>query len=370
MCWRRAGQLHERVILMSFIKSSKAESSIEYAEGRHRAHRHDAALRQGAFRTALAAAALCFFGAMAPQAAAADSYPSRPITLVVGFPPGGGSDAVARVLGTALGAKLGQPIVVDNKPGANTLIATQFVRARPNDGYTLLFVSASFAINPSLQKVNYDIAKDFAPIALVGTVPLVFVANNNVPVKTVPEVVALLKAKPGQLTYASFGSGSVAHLATEQFLSMTGTQMLHVPYKGSAQAIVDVMGGQVPFMMPTIGAAASLIKEGKLRAIGVSGATRSPSLPNVPTIAESGVPGFNLVTWESVQAPAGTDPAIVAKLNAAIREVLSTAEVQTQMLNLGLEAESRKSPAEAAQFIQAEAANFKKLVKELDIKSD
>ncbi len=316
------------------------------------------------------ASILALSATLSPQVVKAETYPTKPITMVVGFPPGGGSDAVARVLGTALGTKLGQPIVIDNKPGANTIIATQYVKNRPNDGYTLLFVSASVVINPSLQKVNYDISKDFAPIALVGTVPLVLVSNNSVPAQTVADVISLAKAKPAQLSYASFGAGSVSHLASELFLSMTNTQMLHVPYKGSAPALVDVIGGQVPFMMPTIGAAANLIKEGKLRGIATTGTSRSPSLPNLPTVSEAGVPGFNLVTWESVQAPAGTDPVIVEKVNVAIRQVLAMPEVQAQMLKLGLEADTAKSPAEVAQFMKAEAEKFRKLIKERDIKVD
>lgn len=309
------------------------------------------------------------FGATCAQAQA-QPFPHRPITLVVGFAPGGGSDAVARLLATALGAKLGQPIVVDNRAGANTIVATQYVRNRPADGYTLLFTSASFAINPALQKLNFDIYKDFSAVALVDTVPLLLVTNNEVPVKSVRELIALAKAQPGKLTYASFGAGSAAHLASELLLSMTGTDMVHVPYKGSAPALVDVMGGQVTMMLPGIGSAVNLAREGKVRALAVSSGKRSAVMPDIPTIAESGVPGFDLVTWETVQAPAGTPPDIVARLNTAIREVLATPELRAQMIKLGVEPESTKTPAEVGKFIRGEADKFGKIIHDRNIKAE
>ena len=229
-----------------------------------------------------------------------DTWPSKPLRIVVPYPPGGSSDIIARSISTVLQDSLKQTVIVDNKPGANTILATQYVRSKPADGYTLLFTSASFAINPSLQKLNFDIYKDFAPVALVDTVPLLLVTNNDVPAKSVRELVALAKSQPKKFNYASFGAGSAAHLATEQLLQMTGTEMVHIPYKGSGPALVDVMGGQVTMMMPGIGSAVNLAKEGKVRALAVSSAKRSSSMPEVPTIAESGVPGFELVTWEAI----------------------------------------------------------------------
>ena len=175
--------------------------------------------------------------------ALAQAYPAKPVKLIVGFPPGGGSDALARLLGAALTDKVGQQVLVDNKAGANTIIATQFVQSQPADGYTLLFVSASFAINPSLYKLTYDIEKDFTPVGIVAIVPLLLIVPNELPVKSVKELIAMAKTQPGKLTYASFGAGSAAHLAGEIFLSMTGTNMIHIPYKGSAPAVTDVMGG-------------------------------------------------------------------------------------------------------------------------------
>lgn len=319
---------------------------------------------------ALAAAVLAVCTLFAAPCAQAQAYPTRPVTLVVGFAAGGGSDAVARLLGTALGARLGQQIVVDNRPGANTLIATQYVRSRPADGYTLLFTSASFAINPALQKLNFDIHKDFMPVALVDTVPLLLVTNNDVPARSVKELISLAKAQPHKLTYASFGAGSAAHLASELLLSMTGTEMVHVPYKGSAPALVDVMGGQVTMMLPGIGSAVNLAREKKLRALAVSSSRRSSVMPDVPTIAESGVPGFELVTWETIQVAAGTPPQIVARLNTAIREVLATPALREQMIKLGVEPESTKSPAEVGKFVRSEADKFARLIRERNIKAE
>jgi len=316
----------------------------------------------------LALAMLTAMGVAAPVAAQA--YPNKPIKLYVGFPPGGGSDTLARLIGGALPTRLNQQVVVDNKPGANTILATEFVKAQPADGYTLLFVSASFSINPSLYKLSYDIEKDFSPVGLVAMVPLLMVTHPGVPVSTVNDLLALAKKQPGKLTYASFGIGSAAHLAGEMLLSMTGTDMLHVPFKGSAPAIADVMGGRITMMMPGIGSAINLAREGKLRAIAVSTAKRASGAPEIPTIAESGVPGFDVGTWESIQAPAGTPVEAIARLNTALREVIATNEIRLKMVTLGFEPEGAKSPAETAQFIRSERMKWAKLVKERNIKAE
>ena len=214
-------------------------------------------------KAACAALLAGVLAAVLPASALAQTYPAKPVKLIVGFPPGGGSDALARLLGAALNEKLGQQVLVDNKAGANTIVATEFVKSQPPDGYTLLFVSASFAINPSLYKLTYDIEKDFTPVSIVAIVPLLLIVNNDSPVKSVKDLIAAAKAQPGKLTYASFGTGSAAHLAGEMLLSMTGTNMIHVPYKGSAPAVIDVMGGRVTTMLPGIGSAINLAKEGK-----------------------------------------------------------------------------------------------------------
>ncbi len=315
------------------------------------------------------AAALIFLAALfGAGTASAQAYPSKPIKLIVGFPPGGGSDALARILGAALTEKLGQQVIVDNKPGANTIVASQYVLTQPADGYTLLFVSASFAINPSLYKLTYDIEKDYTPVAVVAIVPLLLITNNNVPAQSVKDIVAMAKAQPGKLTYASFGIGSAAHLAGEMLLSMTGAEMVHVPYKGSAPAVADVIGGRVTMMLPGIGSAINLAREGKLKGLAVSTGKRVLGAPDIPTIAETGVPGFDVATWESIQAPAGTPPDVVAKLNSAIREVVASSDLRQKMINLGFEPDAMKSPAEAAQFVRSEMNKWGKLVRERNIK--
>jgi tripartite-type tricarboxylate transporter receptor subunit TctC len=308
------------------------------------------------------------FLALAGESAALAQYPSRPIKLIVGFPPGGGSDAAARLTAAALTEKLGQPVVVENKAGANTIVATQFVGSQPADGYTLLFVSASFAINPTLYKLTYDPEKDFTPVGLVALVPLMLITGPEVPIKSVKDLIAAAKAKPGELTYASFGTGSAGHLAGELFCSMTGTEMQHVPFKGSAPAITDVMGGRVTIMFPGIGSAVPLVNGGKLRALAVTTAQRASSSPDVPTVEESGVPGYVVSTWESIIAPAGTPSEVIAKLNKALAEVMATKEVREKMVALGLEPDGTKNSAQTAQFIRAEMAKWAKVVKERGVK--
>jgi tripartite-type tricarboxylate transporter receptor subunit TctC len=315
----------------------------------------------------LTAALVVLIASFGAGGAWAQAYPSKPIKLIVGFPPGGGSDALARLVGAALTEKFGQ-VIVDNKPGANTILATQFVQGQPADGYTLLFVSASFAINPSLYKLTYNIERDFTPVTVVAIVPLLLITHNNVPAKSVKDLIAMAKAQPGKLTFASFGTGSAGHLAGEMLLSMTGAEMVHVPYKGSAPAIADVLGGRVTMMLPGIGSAINLAKEGKLKALAVSTAKRVSGAPDIPTIAESGVPGYDVATWESIQAPAGTPADAVSKLNAAIRDAVATKELRQKMINLGFEPDAMKTPAEAAQFVKSEMNKWGKVVKERNIK--
>ena len=298
------------------------------------------------------------------------AYPNRPIRLFVGFPPGGGSDALARLIGGALPDKLGQQVLVDNRPGANTILATEYVKSQPADGYTLLFVSASFSINPSLYKLSYDIERDFSPVTVVAIVPLLLITHPSLPVRTVKDIIALAKAQPGKLDYASFGIGSAAHLAGEMMLSMTGTRMVHVPYKGSAPAVADVIGGRVTMMMPGIGSAINLARGNKVRAIAVTTAKRATGAPEIPTIAESGIPGFDVATWESIQVPAGTPPEAIAKLNTSIREVVAGNELRQKMFSLGFEPDAMKSPAETAQFVRAERQKWAALVKERNIKAE
>jgi tripartite-type tricarboxylate transporter receptor subunit TctC len=265
-------------------------------------------------------------------------YPKKPITIVVPYPPGGPTDIVARVVGQKLGDRLGQQVIVDNRPGAGGNIGAALVARAAPDGYTLLLGTTAHAINPSVfPALNYDILKDFSPVVLLTSLPLVVIANASVPAKNVQELVALAKSKQGQLTYASSGNGQSTHLAAELFKTMTGVSMTHVPYKGSAPALTDVAGGQVSVMFDTMLSAMPHIKSGRLKALAVTSAKRSASAPELPTVAESGVPGYEAVAWSGLLAPAHTPPEIVAKLNTEINVILSQPDVQKRFLNDGAE---------------------------------
>jgi tripartite-type tricarboxylate transporter receptor subunit TctC len=275
---------------------------------------------------------------LAAQAALAESYPKKPITIVVPYPPGGPTDIVARVVGQKLGDRLGQQVIVDNRPGAGGNIGAALVARAAPDGYTLLLGTTAHAINPSVfPALNYDILKDFSPVVLLTSLPLVVITNASVPAKNVQELVALAKSKQGQLTYASSGNGQSTHLAAELFKTMTGAPMTHVPYKGSAPALTDVAGGQVSVMFDTLLSAMPHIKSGRLKALAVTSAKRSASAPELPTVAESGVPGYEAVAWSGLLAPAHTPPEIVAKLNTEINVILGQPDVQKRFLNDGAE---------------------------------
>src|SRR6202171_5945928 len=263
-----------------------------------------------------------FIGALAFAAsqASAQNYPSRSITVVVPFPAGGSADTLARLIGAQLSESLGQAVVVENKPGAGGNLGTDAVAKAAPDGYTLLLTPSSIAIAPALYaKLPFDPIKDFAPVTLVGSIPMVVVVYPEFPPKTLLELIALAKAKPGEISYASAGNGSTNHLAVELFKIKTGIDMLHVPYRGNPLAVVDVIAGRVPVFFDFVLTGLPHVREGKVRALAVTGAHRPPVLPDVPTVAEAGVPGFEASTWFGVYAPAGTKPAIVQKLNAEIQ---------------------------------------------------
>ena len=303
--------------------------------------------------------------------AQATAYPTKPIRLVVPFPAGGATDILARAVAQKLTEVWGQPVVVDNRPGAGGNIGSELVAKSAPDGYTLeMGTVGTHAINPSLYaKMPYDHLKDFAPVILVAGVPNVLVVNPSLPVNSVRELIAYAKANPGKLNFASSGSGTSLHLSGELFKVMAGVEMAHVPYKGSAPALQDLIGGQVQLMFDNLPPSLPQIKAGKLRALGVTTATRAPALPDVPTIAESGVPGFESSSWFGVLAPTGTPPAIIAKLNGEIAKWLSTPEASEKMLGVGANI-AGGSPDDFARHIAAETAKWAKVVKDSGAKVD
>src|SRR3954463_371041 len=273
-------------------------------------------------RIMLAAGGLSALLVAGIENAAAQTYPARPVRLVVPFPAGGSNDIVGRVVAQGLGDRLGKQVIVDNRAGGNSIIGTEIVANAQPDGYTLLVISTSFTTNPIIHKLPFDPLKSFAWVAMLGVGPNVLVVNPGVPVNTVQELIALAKAKPGQLIYASTGVGSNGHFGMELFKHMTGTNIVHVPYKGGSPALIDTAAGQVQMTLGSLIQSTSYIRSGKLRALAVSGAARSSVLPNVPTISEAGVPGYQTANWWGIAAPRGTPVAIVNRLNDEIKVVL------------------------------------------------
>ena len=310
-------------------------------------------------------------GVAAPAAAQAPAYPTKPVRLVVPFPPGGATDIIARAVAQKLGETLGQSIVVDNRPGAGGNVGTELVAKAAPDGYTLeMGTVGTHAINASLYaKMPYDNVKDFAPIILVAGVPNVLEVNPTLPINSVQELIAYAKANPGKLNFASSGNGTSIHLSGELFKVMTGVQMTHVPYKGSAPAIQDLLSGQVQLMFDNLPPSLPQIKAGRLRALAVTSATRAPALPDVPTVAESGLPGFEASSWFGLLAPAGTPPAIIAKINAEVATWLASPEGKEKLASIGANA-AGGSPDDFARHIQAETAKWAKVVKESGAKVD
>lgn len=316
---------------------------------------------------ALASATLPAAHAQAPAA----SWPSKPIRWVVPFPPGGAMDAIARTLGEKAGKTLGQPFVIENKPGAGGNIGADFVAKQPGDGYTLMITSIGMATNkPLYGKLSYDPIKDFAPVSLLAVVPNVLVTNATQPdVKTAKDVIAAARKTPGKLTYASAGNGTSIHLAGEVFTSLAQVDMLHVPYKGSGPAVSDLLGGQVNYMFDSITSARPHIESGKLRALGVTTAKRSKTLPNVPTLAEAGLPGYEVSPWFAVFMPAATPKDILAKVNAALLEAMNDPDVVKRFETIGAEPVG-STPEEMAQHLARESERWTKLIQERGIKLD
>jgi tripartite-type tricarboxylate transporter receptor subunit TctC len=311
------------------------------------------------FRAWAAAAAL----AMAGAAAAAQAYPDKPIRLIVPFPAGGTTDLLARTVGQRLTMAWGQPVVIENRPGAGATIGADVVaKARP-DGYTLLMAAVHHTIAANYYKhLPYDLQKNLAPVSVVAIVPNVLVVRPDLPVSNVQELIAYAKANPGKLTYASNGAGTAHNLIGEQFKTMTGTDITHIPYKGSAPALTDLMGGRVTMMFDTVSSCLPYVKAGKLKALAVATGSRSSVLPDVPTLSEAGLKGFDIASWFGVMAPAGTPPAIVDKLSAEIDKILANPEVRKQLLPIGAEPAGGTPQAMKAR-IDHEVASYGELMK-------
>jgi tripartite-type tricarboxylate transporter receptor subunit TctC len=304
---------------------------------------------------------------MPGMTAFAQTYPTRSVRMIVPFAPGGGSDIIARVLAPHMSGLLGQQVIIDNRPGAGTIIGAEIAAKAPPDGYTLfLGITGTMAINPSMyRKLPYDPVRDFAAVGLVGTGPNVLVVHPALPARSIRELIAVAKAHPGKLSYASAGTGGAPHLAGELFKSMAGIDMVHIPYKGAAPATTDLLAGQVQVMFAGMGAALPFIKSGRLRALGVAGAKRSRALPDVPTIGEY-LQGFEASTWFGVFAPAATPRTVITRLNADLAKIVALPEVERQLAGQGYEPLT-STPEELAAYIRSEIAKWAKVIRDAKI---
>ena len=300
----------------------------------------------------------------------ADDYPSKPIRLIVPYPPGGSTDLVARVVGIKLGEQWPQQVVIDNRPGANGMIGSELVAHAVPDGYTLVLGTIGpFAINAGLYRMPYDIVNDFAPITYSANVANVLVVNPSVPAKDLKELLALARAKPATLTFGSSGTGGAPHMAVELLKILAKVDVIHVPYKGGGPAMTDLVGGQISASFASMPSSIQFIRAGKLRALGVSASRRSPALPEVPTIAEAGVPGFSVLDWQGFFATAKTPPEIVNKLNAEIRRILALPDVQERLTTAGVEIHTT-TPKEWGDFVKSERDKWLKVTKQAGIKPE
>ena len=314
-------------------------------------------------RWLLVAALACMCG----SACAHTTFPARPVTLVVPYPPGGSADILARAVGQKLGTMWGQSVIIDNRAGAGTAIGAKAVAVAPADGYTLLMGTvSSHAINPAMNKVGYDPVKDFTAVAPIASIAFVLVTQPTLPAAKVQDVVALAKAKPGDISYASAGPGTSNHLAGALFESASNISLLHVPYKGSAPALNDVLAGHVKLMFDLQATALPHIASGKLKALAVTSRERSPQLPSVPTMAESGVPGYEVSAWFGVFAPAGIPAAVTDKLNQSLTAVLKTPDLQKQLRDLGAEPEFA-TPDVFSTYVRSESAKWTQVVKAVNL---
>jgi tripartite-type tricarboxylate transporter receptor subunit TctC len=305
----------------------------------------------------------------ASRIARAQAYPTRPVRIIVGFPPGGGADTLARLIGQRLAERLGQQFVIDNRPGAGSNIGTEAVVRAPTDGYTLLLFSTSAAINATLyEKLNFNFIRDIAPVASIMRALNVMVVNPSVPAKTVPEFIAYAKSNPGKLNFASAGNGTPGHVAGELFKMMTGVNMVHIPYRGNPPAFTDLLGGQVQVMFPDATTLLDYIRAGKLRALAVTGATRSEALPDIPTVGEF-VPSYEATAWFGVGAPKNTPADIVDKLNKGINAALAAPMMKAQLADLG-GVVLPGSPADLGKLIVEETEKWAKVIRAANIKAE
>lgn len=308
--------------------------------------------------------------AMAVAPAAQAQYPAKPIRLLVPFPPGGGTDAMARVLAPKLGESVGQQVVIDNRGGAGATIGTEIAAKSPPDGYTLLLMTITNAIGMSLYpNLKYDLVRDFAPVTRLATTPHVIVVHPSVPVKTVKELIALAKARPGALVYSSSGTGTASHLGGEYFASLTGTKFLHVPYKGGGPSVAALVSGEVAVGFTTLPSVIGQIKAGRLRGIAMMTAQRSPSLPNLPTVQDAGIANYDVGSWYGLSVPAGTSREIIARLHDATVKLMVLPDTKEKLAHSGFEVIT-STPEEYGEFVRTEVERWAKVVKASGAKAD
>ncbi len=322
---------------------------------------------RGEPRRMLPGAILLVLAALIALPAFAQKFPSRPVRIIVPYPPGGANDTIARILAPGMTELLGQTLVIDNRGGGNTIIGSELAAKSAPDGHTLLMVAAGHAINPSLYpKLPYNTARDFAPVALIGDGAYVLVANPTLGVTTVSELITLARAKPGGITYASSSIGNFTHLAAELFSAMAGAKMLHVPYKGGGPAMLDLLGGRVGIFFSTVAVARPHIQSGRIKALGVTTPRRSVALPDTPTIAEAGLPGYAASGWYGFIVPAHTPKAAIDRLNSSANTALRPPEIHEKLISVGVEA-ATSTPAQFGELITADMAKWEKIVKPLKI---
>jgi tripartite-type tricarboxylate transporter receptor subunit TctC len=317
---------------------------------------------RGAFGCAVALLALSCL-------AHAQQYPAKPIRVIVAFAPGGGSDFVARLIGAKLGEALGQQVIVDNRPGAGASIGFEQGLRAPPDGYTLTQITPSYTINPSVRAVKYDALADYTPIAMEGKGPLAVLAHPSLPARNARELIALAKARPAQIIFGTAGQGTIVHLATELFLSQGGVRMVHVPYKGGAPALVDLMSGEIQLVWSPPQTGMPYARSGRLRALGMTSARRTRADPDVPTIAESGLPGYEATNWHALIAPKGLARAIVDRLNGEVRKIVSAPEMEKTLLSNGIEPDAG-TPEQLAEYIRKDLIQWRAVIARANIRVD